>query len=57
MLLAASNPNSVDDDPLQSFLKRDYKWGFDQEIDSFTIPKGISKETVRLTSSRKNEPD
>ncbi|KAL4590532.1 hypothetical protein LXL04_003464 [Taraxacum kok-saghyz] len=39
-------PISVDDDPLQSFLKRDYKWGFDQEIDSFTIPKGISKETV-----------
>ncbi|KAL1537343.1 Iron-sulfur cluster assembly SufBD protein abci8, chloroplastic [Salvia divinorum] len=51
------NSSSNDDDPLQKFLKRDYKWGFTQEIDSFTIPKGLSEETVRLISSRKNEPD
>nr|XP_043609300.1 UPF0051 protein ABCI8, chloroplastic [Erigeron canadensis] len=49
--------NNNNDDPLQKFLKRDYKWGFNQEIDSFTIPKGLSEETVRLISSRKNEPD
>ncbi|KAL6992751.1 UPF0051 protein abci8, chloroplastic [Sarracenia purpurea var. burkii] len=48
---------SNDEDPLQKFLKRDYKWGFKEEIDSFTIPKGLSRETVRLISSRKNEPD
>lgn len=53
----SSKLSSVDDDPLQKFLKRDYKWGFNQEIDSFTIPKGLSEETVRLISSRKNEPD
>ncbi|CAI9270193.1 unnamed protein product [Lactuca saligna] len=53
----SSNSSSVDDDPLQKFLKRDYKWGFSQEIDSFTIPKGLSEETIRLISSRKNEPD
>ncbi|KAI5656803.1 hypothetical protein M9H77_25596 [Catharanthus roseus] len=48
---------SIDDDPLQKFLKREYKWGFSEEIDSFSIPKGLSEETVRLISSRKQEPD
>ncbi|KAL6567494.1 UPF0051 protein abci8, chloroplastic [Orobanche gracilis] len=52
-----SNSSSDDDDLLQKFLKRDYKWGFTQEIESFTIPKGLSEGTVRLISSRKNEPD
>ncbi|KAG8385730.1 hypothetical protein BUALT_Bualt03G0075600 [Buddleja alternifolia] len=51
------NLSPDDDDPLHKFLKRDYKWGFNQEIDSFTIPKGLTEETVRLISSRKNEPD
>ncbi|EPS64176.1 hypothetical protein M569_10603 [Genlisea aurea] len=45
------------DDPLQKFLKRDYKWGFSEDIDSLSIPKGLSEETVRLISSMKNEPD
>lgn len=47
----------VDDSPLQEILDRKYKWGFNQKIDSFTIPKGLSEETVRLISSKKEEPD
>ncbi|RAL37907.1 hypothetical protein DM860_000601 [Cuscuta australis] len=39
------------------FLNRDYKWGFNQEIDSFALPKGLSEDTVRFISARKNEPD
>ncbi|GFS29428.1 ATP binding cassette protein 1 [Actinidia rufa] len=54
---SSSGKLSNDEDPIQKFLKRDYKWGFKEEIDSFTIPKGLSEETVRLISSRKNEPD
>ncbi|KAL3850863.1 hypothetical protein ACJIZ3_012745 [Penstemon smallii] len=53
----SSNLSSDEDDTLHKFLKRDYKWGFTQEIDSFTIPKGLSEETVRLISMRKKEPD
>ncbi|PSS04703.1 UPF0051 protein, partial [Actinidia chinensis var. chinensis] len=53
----SSGKLSNDEDPIQKFLKRDYKWGFQEEIESFTIPKGLSEETVRLISSRKNEPD
>ncbi|GMP75457.1 hypothetical protein CsSME_00032541 [Camellia sinensis var. sinensis] len=48
---------SSDEDAIHKFLKRDYKWGFNEEIDSFTISKGLSEETIRLSSSRKNEPD
>ncbi|THG11827.1 hypothetical protein TEA_021141 [Camellia sinensis var. sinensis] len=48
---------SNDEDAIHKFLKRDYKWGFNEEINSFTIPKGLSEETIRLISSRKNEPD
>ncbi|KAF3639181.1 putative polyadenylate-binding protein RBP45-like [Capsicum annuum] len=46
-----------EEDPLQKFLKRDYKWGFNEKIESFALPKGLSEETIRLISSRKNEPD
>ncbi|KAL5076392.1 hypothetical protein RYX36_015376 [Vicia faba] len=50
--------NNYDDDhQVDNFLKRDYKWGFNQEIDSFSLPKGLSEETIRLISARKNEPN
>ncbi|XP_022728510.1 UPF0051 protein in atpA 3'region-like [Durio zibethinus] len=42
----------------QEFLKnqRGYKWGFVSNIESFSIPKGLSEETIRLISSMKKEP-
>ncbi|XVF32204.1 hypothetical protein REPUB_Repub17cG0061900 [Reevesia pubescens] len=42
----------------QEFLQnqRDYKWGFVSDIESFSIPKGLSEETIRLISSMKKEP-
>ncbi|KAL4566797.1 hypothetical protein LXL04_030922 [Taraxacum kok-saghyz] len=47
-----------DHDPLGKFFKRDYdsKYGFSQKIDSFTIPKGLSEDTIRLISTTKKEP-
>ncbi|KAG9454066.1 hypothetical protein H6P81_006970 [Aristolochia fimbriata] len=52
-------PGTLDaaEDPIQKFLKRDYKYGFTSDIESFTIPKGLSEDTVRLISERKNEPE
>ncbi|KAM0941250.1 putative SUF system FeS cluster assembly, SufBD [Dioscorea sansibarensis] len=43
-------------DPIQKFLNRDYKWGFVSDIDTFSIPKGLSEATVRSISNLKNEP-
>ncbi|KAK4368323.1 hypothetical protein RND71_012115 [Anisodus tanguticus] len=49
-----STSNEIE--PLNKFLKRDYKWGFNQEIDSFSLPKGLNEDTVKLISATKNEP-
>ena len=36
---------------------RDYKYGFVTDIETDVIPKGLSEDTVRLISSKKNEPE
>ena len=33
-----------------------YKWGFDFDYESETAPKGLSEDTVRFISHKKNEP-
>lgn len=55
--LSSPSIQKNEDDPLQKFLKREYKWGFSEKIDSFTIPKGLSEETVKMISALKEEPD
>ncbi len=42
---------------LDSFLDREYAAGFVTEIETDTIPKGLSEETIRLISERKGEPE
>ncbi|RIK98256.1 MAG: Fe-S cluster assembly protein SufB [Burkholderiales bacterium] len=41
---------------IDSFLDREYAAGFVTEIETDTIPKGLSEETIRLISERKGEP-
>lgn len=36
---------------------REYKYGFTTEIETETIGKGLSEETVRIISNKKNEPE
>src|SRR5947209_20212761 len=36
---------------------REYKYGFVTDIATDVIPKGLSEDTVRLISSKKNEPE
>ena len=36
---------------------REYKYGFVSDIESDIIPKGLSEDTVRLISAKKNEPE
>ena len=38
-------------------LAKPYKAGFKTEIEADTIPKGLSEETVRLISAKKEEPE
>jgi Fe-S cluster assembly protein SufB len=41
---------------LQDLTRQDYKYGFVTDIDSDTIPKGLSEDVIRLISSKKGEP-
>ena len=36
---------------------REYKYGFVTDIETETIARGLSEDTVRLISSKKNEPE
>ncbi|MBX7060948.1 MAG: Fe-S cluster assembly protein SufB [Pyrinomonadaceae bacterium] len=36
---------------------REYKYGFVTDIETETIPKGLSEDTIRLISAKKNEPE
>jgi Fe-S cluster assembly protein SufB len=36
---------------------KDYKFGFHSKLKNEEIPKGLSEETVRLISAKKNEPE
>jgi Fe-S cluster assembly protein SufB len=40
----------------QTYLA-DYKYGFKTEIEMESIPKGLSEETIRMISAKKNEPE
>jgi Fe-S cluster assembly protein SufB len=35
----------------------DYEWGFSSDIEQEFAPKGLSEDTVRFISAKKNEPE
>jgi Fe-S cluster assembly protein SufB len=41
---------------IESLINKDYQAGFETDIEADTIPPGLSEETVRLISAKKNEP-
>ena len=41
---------------LEDYTKSDYKYGFTSNIDTELIPKGLNEDTIRLISSKKDEP-
>ena len=38
-------------------LGGDYRYGFVTDIEAETAPKGLSEDTIRFISAKKNEPD
>ncbi len=49
-------PETATDDVLQSHLDEGYKHGFVTDIETEQLPPGLSEETVRFISAKKNEP-
>ncbi|MEN8182614.1 MAG: Fe-S cluster assembly protein SufB [Myxococcota bacterium] len=44
-------------DPIEQLANRDYEYGFVTPIETERAPKGLSEDTVRLISNKKNEPE
>ncbi len=42
---------------VKTLVNQPYKYGFVTDIESDTIPRGLSEEIVRLISAKKNEPE
>jgi Fe-S cluster assembly protein SufB len=48
----SSSSSSID-----QLISREYKHGFVSDIESDTLPRGLSEDVIRLISAKKNEPD
>ncbi len=42
---------------VQTLVNQPYKYGFVTDIETETIPRGLSEDVVRLISAKKNEPE
>ena len=42
---------------IEQLANREYKYGFVTDVESETIPKGLSEDVVRLISAKKDEPE
>jgi Fe-S cluster assembly protein SufB len=51
--VAEAAPNAE----LAAIMDQEYKYGFTTDIESDSLPKGLTEDTIRQISSIKNEPD
>ena len=42
---------------IESLVNREYQYGFATDIETDSIPRGLSEDTVRLISAKKGEPE
>ena len=52
----SSQPETTND-PIESFLDKEYSAGFVTNIESDTLPKGLTEDTIRFLSAKKGEPE
>jgi Fe-S cluster assembly protein SufB len=43
--------------PVETLVNNEYKYGFVTEIDADVAPRGLSEDTIRFISSKKDEPE
>src|SRR5688572_20888883 len=48
---------STSTETIEQLANREYKYGFFTDVESETIPKGLSEDVVRLISEKKQEPE
>lgn len=50
-------PQLSENEMIEQLANREYKYGFETNIDMDVIPKGLNEDVIRLISSKKNEPE
>ena len=48
---------STAENPVSRLVQKEYEHGFVTELETDTLPPGLSEETIRRISARKNEPE
>src|SRR5213075_1921938 len=51
------NEEVVTNREIREKIAQDYEWGFSSDVEQEFAPKGLSEETVRFISAKKNEPE
>ena len=41
---------------IESLVNREYQYGFVTDVESDTVPPGLSEDIIRTISAKKNEP-
>src|SRR6185503_6984019 len=49
--------NRMSSRTIESIANQKYKYGFTTDIEAEMIPRGLSEETIRLLSAKKEEPE
>ena len=49
--------NKVINNSLTKLVNKSYQYGFSTNIEKEIIEKGLNEQTIKLISSKKNEPD
>ena len=53
----SAKKKQTEEELLEKVTSTEYKYGFTTDIESDTIPKGLSEDVVRIISAKKNEPE
>lgn len=57
-LTVPTAPEFEDDDQLlEHYAEREYKWGFVSDVDADTLPPGLNEDVIRFISAKKEEPE
>jgi len=51
------SPALTDDELLEHYAEREYKWGFTSDVEADTLPPGLNEDVIRFISAKKGEPD
>lgn len=46
----------TEENSIEVLANREYKYGFETDIESDSIPRGLNEDVIRLISAKKNEP-